>query len=190
MLFRSRLTVPGVQQVANALAAAAVGHALGVGAAAIAAALGRIEAPAGRMQRRVTGGGALLLDDTYNANPGSVRAAIDTLSGFAGTRVLVLGNMAELGEEAAVLHHAIGRHARERGIDRVFVTGPHASEVARGFGERADVHATREDVAGALAEFDAPGNVILVKGSRSAGMEAVVAALIPSTPGHARTGTH
>ena len=185
-----RLSLPGVQQVANALAAAAVAHALGVPAADISRALAAIEAPAGRMQRRTGSGGALILDDTYNANPGSVRAAIDTLAGFRGTRVLALGNMAELGADAGALHHGVGLHARARGIDRVFVTGPNAAEVARGFGGGADVHATRDSLARALAAFDVPGNVILVKGSRSAAMEAVVAALTPPTAGHARTGTH
>jgi len=185
-----RLSVPGVQQVANALAAAAVAYVLGVPAADIARALAAIEAQAGRMQRRTGAGGALILDDTYNANPGSVRAAIDTLAGFRGTRVLVIGNMAELGADAALLHHGVGVHARECGIDHLFVTGPHATEVARGFDKGAGVYAERESLARALATFDVPGNVILVKGSRSAGMEAVVAALTPPTAGHARTGTH
>jgi UDP-N-acetylmuramoyl-tripeptide--D-alanyl-D-alanine ligase len=184
------LALPGVQQVANALAAAAVGHVLGVPASAIAGALAELEAPAGRMQRREGSGGALVLDDTYNANPGSVQAAIDTLAGFAGLRVLALGNMAELGAEAPALHRATGRHARECGIDELLAIGPHAREVAAGFGSAAEVHASLEELARALQARDVPGNVILVKGSRSAGMEAVVAALTRTRPGHARTGTH
>ncbi len=185
-----RLSLPGVHQVANALAAATVAHALGVSADAIAQALTGVEATAGRMQRRMGRGGAVLLDDTYNANPGSVKAAIDTLSAFGGRRVLALGNMAELGPASAALHESIGLHARTRGIEHVLVVGPNAADVARGFGGGASIHATRERLADELEEFDTPGTVILIKGSRSAGMEVVVAALTASTSGHARTGTH
>jgi UDP-N-acetylmuramoyl-tripeptide--D-alanyl-D-alanine ligase len=185
-----RLSLPGVQQVANTLAAAAVGHALGLRADAIASALADLQAPAGRMQRCTGPGGAQILDDTYNANPGSVRAAIDTLSGFRGLRVLALGNMAELGPQAAELHMAMGRYAQERGIDRLLTIGPHAGDVAEGFGSGAEIHASRDELARSLGACDAPGNVILVKGSRSAGMDAVVAALTRTHPGDARTGTH
>ncbi len=184
------LAIPGVQQVANALAAAAVGHALGLRAREMADALAGIEAPAGRMQRRRGDGGALLIDDTYNANPGSVRAAIDTLAGFGGLRVLVLGNMAELGADAAALHRSTGQHARQQGINRLFATGPNAIHLAEGFGCEAQVYGSREELAGALLGCDTPESVILVKGSRSAGMEAVIDALTLKTPGHARTGTH
>jgi len=184
------LSLPGVQQVANALAAAAVAHALGLRAEVIAAALAGLEAPVGRMQRRTGDGGALLLDDTYNANPGSVRAAIDTLAGFPGLRVLALGNMAELGDEAAALHRATGHHAQACGIERLLAVGPHAADVAEGFGAGAEVYASREDLILSLQACDAPGSVILVKGSRSAAMETVVAALTRTTPGLARTGTH
>lgn len=184
------LSLPGVQQVANALAAAAVGHALGLHAKVIAAALAAVEAPAGRMQRCTGDGGALLLDDTYNANPGSVRAAIDTLASFPGLRVLALGNMAELGADAAALHRATGHHAHERGIERLLAVGPHAADVAAGFGAGAEVYSSREDLILALQACDAPGSVILVKGSRSAAMETVVAALTRMKSGLARTGTH
>ena len=185
-----QLAVLGVQQVANALAAAAVGHALGLAGEAIARALGSLQGIAGRMRRLHGDGGALLIDDTYNANPGSVRAAIDTLAGLDGTRVLVLGNMAELGPEAPALHHACGLHARERGIDHLLAIGQHAADMASGFGSGAAVFDDREELIAAARTFDKPHSAILVKGSRSAGMETVIAALSTKTVGLAHTGTH
>ncbi len=187
---RIALDVPGVQQVANAVCAAAAAVALGLGLDAIRDGLESLAPVSGRMQRRVGARGCVLIDDSYNANPGSVRAAIDSLATFAGTRVLALGNMAELGEQSRELHREIGAHARARGIDRLVACGPHADAVAEGFGPGASALGSREAVAAACREFDRAGSVILVKGSRSAGMEAVVAALVEAESGAAGTGRH
>ena len=187
---RVALGVPGVQQVANAVCAAAAAMALGVGLDAIRAGLESLAPVSGRMQRRAGARGCVLIDDSYNANPGSVRAAIDSLASFGGTRVLALGNMAELGAQSREMHREVGAHARARGIEHVFACGPHADAVAEGFGCGAKALASREEVAAACREFDRAGNVILVKGSRSAGMEAVVAALVEAEPGTAGTETH
>lgn len=187
---RVALGVPGVQQVANAVCAAAAAVALGVGLDAIRDGLESLAPVSGRMQRRLGAHGCVLIDDSYNANPGSVRAAIDSLATFDGTRVLVLGNMAELGAQSRELHREAGVHARVRGIERVLACGPHADAVAEGFGPGAVALASREEVAAACREFDRAGSVILVKGSRSAGMEAVVAALVEAQSGSAGTGRH
>jgi UDP-N-acetylmuramoyl-tripeptide--D-alanyl-D-alanine ligase len=187
---RVRLRIPGVQQVANAVAAAGVALALGIDVACVPAGLESLEPGAGRMRPRPARGGALVIDDTYNANPGSVRAAIDTLATFPGTRVLVLGNMAELGAEAAELHAAAGAYAHERGIERLLATGVHAKAVASAFGAGGCAYANREALAEACAGLDAPDVVMLVKGSRSAGMEAVVAALVDAVPGLSRAEAH
>lgn len=185
-----RLAVPGVQQVANAVCAAAVGIALGVAPEAIRAGLQSVVPVAGRMQPRTSVHGALLIDDTYNANPGSVRAAIDSLASFDGERVLVLGAMAELGPGSRELHREAGAHARAAGIARVLACGEHAAAVADGFGAGAHAFATQEELIAACRAFDRAGCVLLVKGSRSAAMERVVNALIDEQPGAAGTGTH
>ena len=181
------LPLPGVQQVANAVAAAGVAHALGIGLTDIRAGLESMRPAPGRMQPMRGRGGCLVIDDTYNANPGSMRAAIDTLASFAPERVLVLGNMAELGADAAALHAGVGSYARERGIERVLATGVHARALVEAFGGAGRAFETRDELARACAGFDREGVTMLVKGSRSAGMEAVVAAL---APGAARAGLH
>ncbi|MFM9045118.1 MAG: glutamate ligase domain-containing protein, partial [Solirubrobacterales bacterium] len=119
-------------------------------------------------------GGAVLINDCYNANPVSMRAALGNLSSEpAESRIAVLGLMGELGEEAEAYHSEVGEIAREAGIDLVIGVGPEAA------GYRPDVLV--DDPAGAAAELsgrDRPGTVVLVKGSRSAGLEAVAQALI------------
>jgi UDP-N-acetylmuramoyl-tripeptide--D-alanyl-D-alanine ligase len=184
------LGLPGVQQVANVVAAAGVAVALGLGAAAVSAGLEVLRGVTGRMQPVTTRAGCTVIDDTYNANPGSAFAAIDTLASFPGTRALVMGNMAELGASAAELHHAVGERARQRGIELLLVTGPHAAAMARGFGSGAEVFATRDELVAACRAHDRAGLVMLVKGSRSAGMEAVVAAMLEKHPGAVPAGVH
>ncbi|MBP8925198.1 MAG: UDP-N-acetylmuramoyl-tripeptide--D-alanyl-D-alanine ligase [Pseudomonadales bacterium] len=175
-----RLQVPGVQQVANAVAAAGVAYALGLTPRRVKEGLESLHPVTGRMERLSAPGGCLLINDTYNANPGSMRAAIGTLATFSGTRVLVMGHMAELGASAARLHHEAGVCAREHAIEHLLVTGVHADAVAEGYGSGARVFAGRDALSAACAAFDRPGVVMLVKGSRSAGMEAVVEALLGS----------
>lgn len=171
------LTIPGRHNVMNALAAACCAYAAGAELADIAAGLSSAVTVGGRM--RVLGGlrGARVVDDSYNANPGSVRAAIDTLAQFAGRRVLVLGDMGELGDSAARLHAELGSYARERGIDELWTVGPLSAAAAATFGS--DRHFDdRTALADSLAPLLDREMTVLIKGSRSAGMEAVVAALI------------
>lgn len=171
------LGIPGIHNVSNALAAVAVGTVCGIPAEDIAKALATVRPVGGRMAVRELSGGIRLVDDTYNANPGSVRAAVDTLCAWRGRRVLVLGEMAELGAAAAELHREIGEYACRKGVDALFVTGSHASDVVAGFGDRASAFATVDELVKALQAEVAEGVTILVKGSRSARMERVVAAI-------------
>lgn len=171
------LAVPGVHNVSNALAAAAVGLACGVAPADIAAALAGTTSTAGRLVVRTLGDGTRLIDDTYNANPGSVKAAVATLRGYAGKRLLVLGHMAELGPDAAALHREVGAYARQAGIDVLLATSEHAAETVAGFGEGGLLCADVEALVAALRPQLGADVTVLVKGSRSARMERVVMAL-------------
>lgn len=175
------LQVPGLHNVSNALAAACVGIACGVAPATIAEALADVQPVAGRLVVRQLGAHLRLIDDTYNANPGSVKAAVRTLCSYRGRRLLVLGHMAELGPTAASLHREVGAFAAAAGVDALLVTGEFASETAAGFGSGARVFADVETLVAALtAELAATSDTdltVLVKGSRSARMERVVMAL-------------
>jgi UDP-N-acetylmuramoyl-tripeptide--D-alanyl-D-alanine ligase len=118
-----------------------------------------------------------LIDDSYNANPSSMHAAIDTLALAEGERWLVLGDMAELGADARALHAGVGRHARERGIQRLFAVGPLSAAAVEEFGVGGKHFADKAALIEALHVQLHAGVTCLVKGSHSAGMEHVVAAL-------------
>ena len=120
---RATLAIPGVHNVMNALAAAACAHATGIPPAAIGAGLSAFRPYEGRLQVKKTAAGATLIDDTYNANPDSVRAAIDVLAACPGPTVLVLGDMGEVGEQGPQFHAEVGRYAKEKGIGAVFTLG-------------------------------------------------------------------
>ncbi len=181
---RVELPLPGRHNVLNALAAAAAGVALGLDLEAIAAGLGQVRPVAGRLNWLSTPHGARLLDDSYNANPTSLRAALDLLAGLPGERWLVLGDMRELGGDAPALHEEAGRSARALGIDRLFTVGALAQQAAAGFGAQAfhfdSADALIEALHEALAAGQAGQVALLVKGSRSSRMERVVAALTGS----------
>jgi UDP-N-acetylmuramoyl-tripeptide--D-alanyl-D-alanine ligase len=171
------LALPGRHNIANALAAAAVALALDVPLDTIVAGLEQASGVAGRLRRVVAAGGWTVIDDSYNANPGSMAAAIDTLLLAGGERWLVLGDMAELGADARALHAGIGAMARERGIERLFAVGPFGTATVEAFGAGATHF---DDKAALIATLQAQlhaGVTCLVKGSRSAGMEQVVAAI-------------
>ncbi|MHB1057799.1 MAG: UDP-N-acetylmuramoyl-tripeptide--D-alanyl-D-alanine ligase [Rhodanobacter sp.] len=171
------LPLPGRHNIANALAATAVALALAVPLDTIVAGLEQVPGVAGRLRREVAAGGWTLIDDSYNANPSSMAAAIDTLLLAAGERWLVLGDMAELGADARALHAGIGARARVRGVDRLFAVGPLGAATVEAFGAGGEHF---EDKAALIAALQAQlhaGVTCLVKGSRSAGMEQVVAAL-------------
>jgi len=171
------LALAGRHNVANALAAAAIALALEVPLDTIVAGLEQATPVQGRLRREAMPGGWVLVDDSYNANPASLAAAIDTLALAGGERWLVLGDMAELGAEARALHAAVGRQARERGIERLFAVGPLSAAAAEAFGGQGGHFADKAALLAALRAQLHPGVTCLVKGSHSAGMETVVAAL-------------
>lgn len=174
---RVRLPLPGRHNVLNALAASAVGHALGVPLADIVRGLEGLAAVKGRLQRSRGQRGARLIDDTYNANPASLRAGLAVLAAEGGRRVLVLGDMAELGSDAAQLHAQVGDWAREAGVDAVYAVGRMARHAVQRFGAGGRHFETKSALLAALRPELAEDVVVLVKGSRSAAMEEVVAGL-------------
>lgn len=174
---RVALAAPGEHSIRNALAAAGCALALGLSAQAIARGLESFEPVAGRMSARRGWGGALIIDDSYNANPGSVKAAIEVLAAHEGSRILVLGDMAELGEHSAELHREVGERARDRGLEQVVTLGPLSAHTAAAFGDGGSNYRSHEAVIEALkSELDGQTRV-LIKGSRSAGMDRVVRGL-------------
>jgi len=168
------LRAPGVHNVQNALAASAAAVALEVPAASIAAGLARFPGIKGRLQKKAGLNGATLIDDTYNANPASVLAAIEVLAEAPGKKLLVLGDMGELGAGAATMHAETGEVARRAGIERLYTFGELSANAARAFGAGAR-HFTRiEDLLAEVENALAPGLTVLVKGSRFMQMERVV----------------
>ncbi|WP_211234047.1 UDP-N-acetylmuramoyl-tripeptide--D-alanyl-D-alanine ligase [Chitinilyticum litopenaei] len=173
------LAVPGQHNVRNALAAAACAHALGVPLATIAQGLTAWQGVKGRLQRKLAANGATVLDDSYNANPDSMKAAIDVLAGIPGDTILVLGDMGEVGSDAPQRHAEIGAYARDKHIAALFTLGEHMAETARAFGS---THfATLAELLAALDARCAPHSTVLVKGSRFMKMERVADALVHGT---------
>ena len=179
------LHAPGLHNVRNALAATAAAVALDVPLADIARGLAHYAGYKGRLQKRLGIHGATLIDDTYNANPESVHAAIDVLARIPGERVLVLGDMGELGEHAGPAHRELGDHARAVGIAKVYTLGQSSALTTEAFGAGATHYADIEAlVAGVSAELS-PQTTVLVKGSRFMKMERVIDALLEPA-GHKR----
>lgn len=177
-----RLAIDGAHNVRNALAAAACAHALGIGLDAIATGLARFRPPMGRLARLRGAHGAALIDDSYNANPDSVRAAIDALAACEGRRVLVLGDMGETGEHGALYHREVGAWARERGIGHLLALGEAARESVAAFGTGGEHFDAVEPLVERARGLCAPDVTVLVKGSRFMMMERVVAALGGTSP--------
>ena len=172
------LHVAGVHNLRNALAAAACTVAAGAPLTAIVAGLEAFNPVAGRMQLHTLADGHQVIDDSYNANPDSVRAAIDVLAGLPGRRTLVLGTMGEIGENSPAMHAEVGAYALERGIDMLFTFGNDAAHAARAFGDGA---LSFEDIPSLVAALaDQPPGHVLVKGSRSTRMERVIEGIVPS----------
>ena len=172
--FEITLNLGGEHNRLNALAAVAVAHTLDIDPARVQAGLEKLLPVRGRLCPLRGLHGSRLVDDSYNANPDSVAAAIAVLAAAPGRRVLVLGDLAELGEGAADLHAAIGSQAREAGIDELFCAGDMSAAAARAFGTGARHFKDRASLADALCgELDGEYSV-LVKGSRSARMDEVV----------------
>jgi UDP-N-acetylmuramoyl-tripeptide--D-alanyl-D-alanine ligase len=184
-----RLAIDGRHNVRNAMAAAACCHAAGVSAAAIAAGLAAFTPASGRLRRIAAASGARLIDDSYNANPDSVRAAIDVLADLPGERLLVLGDMGEVGEKGPEFHREVGAYARERGITRLLAFGAQSALAVEAFGAQGEHHDRIEAIAARAVELAADGTSVLVKGSRSMRMERVVEALAGGSA-HGQAGHH
>jgi len=175
------LSLPGLHNVRNACAAAAVAFALGIDSGKIRAALENVAPVKGRLQPLAGINACTLFDDSYNANPVSVTAAAEFLASLDGESWLVLADMKELGEGAEDLHREVGASVRASGVDRLFALGGLSQHCVEGFGEGAiwypDIDALLSDVGKAGSSVN-----ILVKGSRSMRMERVVDALRAATP--------
>jgi UDP-N-acetylmuramoyl-tripeptide--D-alanyl-D-alanine ligase len=178
-----RLQVAGAHNVKNALAAAACAIAAGAPADAVQRGLEAFRPVKGRSQigrLRWRGSDAALVDDTYNANPDSVRAAIDVLAALPGPRWLLLGDMGEVGDQGPAFHEEVGAYARQRGIDALWAAGELCRHAAQAFGAAARHFDTAASAAAAVATAVTDGpeaRAVLVKGSRFMKMEQVVAAL-------------
>jgi UDP-N-acetylmuramoyl-tripeptide--D-alanyl-D-alanine ligase len=175
---QTRLHLMGSHNALNALAAAAACLALDIEPEKIATGLASLQPVAGRLQSRSGIGGARIIDDTYNANPSSLAAALDTLAAMPGKKLLVLGDMAELGDEADAWHGWAGQFARAAGVVALFAVGNLARHAAESFGEGAHHLTDSQSLVRALLPRLRPDVNVLVKGSRCMAMERIVAELL------------
>ena len=172
-----RLSIPGRHNAGNAVAAAAACLAAGLPMNAVVTGLESFAGVKGRLQRRAGLKGAEILDDTYNANPDSVRAGIDVLAATIGRKLLVLGDMGEIGEASGQYHDEIGGYAKSQGIDRLYALGDAAQQAVRNFGEGAKHYCNIEKLIAAVDKELGPETTVLIKGSRFMKMERVADAL-------------
>lgn len=171
------LNVPGRHNIANALAATAAAGAVGVALPDIASGLEGWQSVSGRLQAKIIRG-MHVIDDTYNANPASIRAALEVLVMQPGIKIFVMGDMGELGKDSELLHRQIGELARQLGVDTCYALGEQAAKAAQEFGQHAQSFTTAEELTDALlTQARANRNrplTILVKGSRSMKMERII----------------
>lgn len=172
-----QLPVAGLHNVRNVLAATAVALSMGVALSDIVQGLTTFSGVQGRLQRKPGYAGAALIDDTYNANPASMRAAVDVLASQPGKRLLVVGDMGELGADEQSLHAELGAYAKSAGIDGLYALGKLSQHTVAAFGAGAQHAESAEQLAAALLPQLQPGVTVLVKGSRFMRMESVVALL-------------
>jgi UDP-N-acetylmuramoyl-tripeptide--D-alanyl-D-alanine ligase len=171
------LKAGGAHNIGNALAAAAAAGAAGASLEEIASGLGDFRPVAGRLQLKAGTRGSWIIDDSYNANPSSVRAGLEVLRSLPGATWLVLGDMAELGEFAEDSHAHMGAYARDCGIKRLFAMGPQSSRAVETFGAGAEWFADADSLTRRLLAELTAGVTVLVKGSRVNRLERVVQAL-------------
>jgi len=188
--YEVRLQVPGLHNVCNALGTCAVAHALHTPPDAVMRGLQGFEGAKGRLQRKPCRGGGVVIDDTYNANPDSASAAIAVLARAARNRILVLGDMGELGEQGRAMHEAVGAAARQAGIERLLTLGELSASAAQAFGDGARHFRDVGELCAALEPMLGPDVTVLVKGSRFMQMERVVRNLVGSPPAAALGGSH
>jgi UDP-N-acetylmuramoyl-tripeptide--D-alanyl-D-alanine ligase len=172
------LPMPGRHNVRNALAAAAIALAVGASLDQVRAGLEAVQPVAGRLVAHALRSGAVLVDDSYNANPGSLAAAIDTLANSGNEAWLVLGDMRELGADEIALHARAGQQAKAAGIARLFALGELSAHAVAAFGDGAQAFDSHDVLADALAAGLRPGVRVLVKGSRGSAMDCIVKALL------------
>ena len=172
------LPLPGRHNIGNALAATALALAAGIPLPQIVAALAVTEPVPGRQIAHRLPNGAVLVDDSYNANPGSLAAAIDALASSGQDAWLVLGDMRELGPEAVALHAQAGQRARQGGIKRLYTLGPLSAAASAAFGDGGRHFETHDALARALQDDLRAGVRCLVKGSRGSAMDKIVKALL------------
>ncbi len=179
-----QIGLPGAYMVSNALAAAAAGHIIEIPLPRIRTGLETVKPVQGRMNIMLTGDGIHLIDDSYNANPGSMAAAIENLCLLSGKqrRVLVAGDMLELGAQARSLHRQIGALAAGAKLSRLYLSGEYAESVSQGAREQGmsakDIFiGDRREILTHLSDWLRPDDWVLVKGSRAAGMEIIVQGL-------------
>jgi UDP-N-acetylmuramoyl-tripeptide--D-alanyl-D-alanine ligase len=172
------LPAPGLHNVMNALAATSAALAMGVDLQVIAAGLQQYAGVKGRLQSLPGLHNAQVIDDTYNANPISMRAAIDVLKAKPGKKLLVLGDIGELGPDAPALHAEIGQYAKAAGIDALFTLGMHSERMSQAFGSGAQHYPNVEALVADLLKAMQAGSTVLVKGSRFMAMERVVKEIV------------
>ena len=175
--FSLQLALPGQHNLINAMAATAVGLALGTSLDAIKAGLEAVKPVPGRLDLVRSNAGWTVIDDTYNANPASLYAALQVLANQSGEPWLVLGDMKELGIDSRKMHAELGDAARALGVKRIFALGDASTATVEAFGNMAVHYSSREGLIKALRSQLRPGVACLVKGSRSMGMEHVVSAI-------------
>jgi UDP-N-acetylmuramoyl-tripeptide--D-alanyl-D-alanine ligase len=173
------LNLLGAHNINNALAAAAATHAVGISVENIQTGLSQSQSVSGRLCSYRGWQDALIIDDAYNANPSSLKAAIDTLVAMptCDQRVLVVGDMLELGENAPKWHYEIGTYAKSKGVDHLLSYGILSAQCVKSFGEGASHFADQEALIGQLKTIVKASSVVLIKGSNSMGMSCVANAL-------------
>lgn len=173
-----KLAVPGVHNIMNALAAAAASLAAGVSLQDVAQGLQGFGGVKGRLQQKTATNGARIIDDTYNANPDSMKAALDVLRGYRQNTVFVMGDMGELGNDAEAMHASVGSYAKDCGVNSFYALGTYTKAAAKAFGDQAQHFDAIEKLIAALQANTSAEDIVLVKGSRFMQMERVVNALV------------
>lgn len=167
----------GKHNVLNALAASAVGIALGLSLLQIQHGLAEVETVSRRLITHKLANGAVVIDDSYNSNVTSAKAVLEMLAEFKGKKIAVLGDMAEIGSQSAEFHHQVGQHAQQLGIDYLFAFGPEAIAMAEGFGDNAFHYTQVAPLVTALQNLLDKEVLVVVKGSLSTGMDRIVNAI-------------
>lgn len=185
-----KLPLLGVHNVMNALAATATTLAINISLETIKKGLENVKPAPGRLRQHILENGVKIIDDTYNANPASVDAAINTLAALNGTSILILGDMKELGANAKELHADIGKKAHKAGINYLFTLGELSQAATKAFGKNAEHFTEKSDLLAAIQKHMENGNNILIKGSRSMHMEKIVAGLLPQNENNETEHTH